>query len=344
MYGPYNTKVAVGASVALYVGLAFFFPAGAVACVPLALSSASLLVCGEDFRAADDKKIRRARMACAVATVLNVPLFFFILWLMAAQTPLWLMALFAPLASLMQVHQVSMGLKGLSPRTGLPHERMQDEVLEKRAAASYARNPAIRDASPVRTGGVKHLPDRWGWIGLLIWAPLAVCGTLVFLRGEFTASYGTKAGMMALLLLSVLYAAYVFFGRMRRGLALRLSRTTWLGMTGMGATIVLGPFLLLLPALYGGAYVSHRAVAGVHTEDYEIKVQQGRGRYRNSHYAVVGEGIKVCFRPLHADIKETALTADIDRSPLGASASAYYLGGMRYETACSPRMLPSPRA
>lgn len=344
MYGPYNTKVAVGASVALYVGLAFFFPPGAVACVPLALSSVALLFCGEDFRAADDKKIRRARMACAVVTVLNVPLFFFILWLMAVQTPLWLVALFAPLASLMQVHQVSMGLKGLSPRTGLLHDRMQDEALEKRAAASYARNPAIRDASPVRTVGVKHLPDRWGWIGLLIWGPLAFCGTLVFLRGEFTASYGMKVGMTALLLLSVFYAAYVLFGRMRRGLALRLSRTTWLGMTGMGATVVLGPFLLLLPAFYGGGYVAHRTVASVHTEDYGIKVQQGRGRYRNSHYAAVGEGVKLCFRPQHAGFKAAALTVDISRSPLGASAAAYYLDGVRYETACPPRMLPSPRA
>lgn len=414
MYGHYKTKIAVGASVALCAGLAFFFPAGGVVAVPLALSSAALLVCGEDFRATDNKKIRRARAACTVATVLNVPLFFFILWLIAVQTPLWLMALFMPLANLMQVHQVSMGLKGLGPQGSLPHRMGQDrkrnampgapagpdiseenvaaeatfirlmtekygfseaqaraidghekqgfasraaywaaqgwtpeeragKAFEERAAASYARNPAIRNAPALRTGVVKHLRDRWGWIGLLIWAPLAVCGTLVFLRGEFTAAYGTKVGMTALLLLSVLYAAYVLFGRMRRGLALRLTHTTWLGMAGMGATIVLGPFLLLLPALYGGAYVVHRTVAAVHTESHDIKVQQGRGRYRYSHYAVVGERIKFCFRPQHAEFNVAALTLDISRSPLGASAAAYYLDGLRYETACPPQMLPSRR-
>jgi len=483
MYGPEALKVGIGASVALCALVSFSFPLAGVVLLPLALSNVALLVCEDDFRYVGVKARRWAKIICRVSTVLNVSLFFLVLWLAAALSPFFLIALTMPAASLMRVHEIERGLKGLGPRRGplQPASMGQDdrrrlslhrqygriqvfviwmgcvwlpfflvylamegaghpadkEALDKlpwfllsgvmllvvylwaycrksgiaaaqeeesssaslpslaqnaeevdfmqlmtktygfsevqaraidmrekrghesraaywaaqgwtgaerarkafddRAAASYAGNPALRDDVPVRARG-RYADGYEAWIVLLIWAPLAYYGTVWFLRGEFELALPVQRCMALMIALAVLGSAWRVFFRMRQGHGDRLSRTTWLGMLGVGFSVVLGPALVLLPALYGGAYAVHQAVASAETAVYQIELLAEKGRYRSS-YAVV-DGLKLCFQSQHRGLEDDMVRVQITRSPLGRSAQAYDLDGTSYASYCYPRVLP----
>lgn len=483
MYGPEALKVAIGASVVACVLASFSFPSAGFVLFPIALSNVALLVCDDDFRYAGVKATRWAKVICRVSTVLNVPLFFLVLWLAAAFSPFFLVALTIPAASLRRVHEIERGLKGLGPRrTPLQPALMGQEdrrrfslhrqygriqvfviwigcvwlpfflvyltmegagysadkealdklpwfllsgvmllavylwayrrkaaiaaarreesppaplppfvqsaeemdfmrlmtrtygfseeqahafdVLEKdghesraaywaaqgwtgaerarkafddRAAASYAGNPALKDDVPVKAQG-SHADGYGAWIALLIWAPLAYYGTVWFLRGEFEMAQPAQRSIVLLTAFAVLAMALRVFTRMRQGYGYRLSRTTWLGMLGAGFSVVLAPPLVLLPALYGGAYAVHQAMASAETVAYEIQVLAEKGRYRGS-YAVV-DGLKLCFQSQHAGLEDGMVDVEITRSPLGRSAQAYDFDGASYPSFCSPRVLP----
>lgn len=310
MYGPYKLKVALGASVVGCVAVAYAFPALGYVALPLALSNGALLLCGDHFRHAKPETIRRARRICHVAAVLNVPLFFWVFWQAAVQSPYWLFGLMLPYIALMRVHEITLALNKLDIR----------RYLDNPVKAQIDRN---------------SIPDHWAWVMLLIWGPLFFYGSLVFLRGEFAASSASCCVMAVVVVGGMLYMGRRIF-RQLRDRSISLARSTWLGIAGWGFIIVLSPAFFLLPALYGGVYIAHKAVASTYT-GVQPAVKGGKGFISRPDMQV---GLmNFCFQPQHKNGDRDVLAVAISRSSLGMAAEAYEIDGIRFENYCSPRWL-----
>lgn len=308
MYGPYSLKVALGASVVGCVVAAYAFPVLGYVALPLALSNGALLLCGDHFRHAKPETVRRVRMACHVAAVLNVCLFLWVLWLAAVQSPYWLFGLMLPYVALMRVHEITLALNKLDIR----------RHLDNPVKAQIDRN---------------SIPNHWAWAILLIWMPLFCYGALIFLRGEFAASYVSCCVMAVLVVGCMLYSGRRIFTQLRDR-SISLARTAWLGLVGWGFVIVLGPVFLILPALYGGVYISHKAVASTYAGMQPV-VKGGKGFISRSDMQV--GRMNFCLQPQHKNGDRDGVTVAISRSPLGTAAEAYDIDGVRFENYCSPR-------